>query len=149
MLTIYTREQALKTYNPTFGSLESPPQIHFNYTSDTLYFGNASITFPHPFSPPSAKHISLPTNHLAEKTEPAPYRLDLFLGGDYYGVSSHDFKRIRYLALDVAEELYGRRSFCWEDIRGLTRLEYLLLVAWEEDEDERDNFGVSLPFTTT
>jgi len=89
--------------------------------------------------------LKLEAESESESIDAAYYRLDLFLGGDYYGVSTHDFKRIRYLALDVAEDLYGRRSFCWEDIRGLTALEYVMLVAWEEDENEANSsaFGVS------
>ena len=55
------------------------------------------------------------------------YQLDLFLGGDYYGGS--DAEKVKWLQLDVPEELYGRRGFCWGDLRGFGNcMFYLFLV---------------------
>ena len=55
------------------------------------------------------------------------------VGGDYYGGTSKDITRVRAIRLDVPEELYGRRGFCWGDLRGFgPSLTNVVLVVRED-----------------
>lgn len=57
--------------------------------------------------------------------------LDLVLGGGPHGAENTE--NIKSLVLDVHEDLYARKSFCWDEIRELTGLEELTLLVWEPD----------------
>lgn len=64
-------------------------------------------------------------------TEPSNYVLDVFLGGGPHG--AEDYEKVQRMVLDVDESLYGRRSFCWDEIRLFTGLKDLTLLVWEPD----------------
>ncbi len=63
---------------------------------------------------------------------PIEYMLDIFLGGDFYGAD--DAEKVRYMVMDIDESVYGRSSFCWDEIRLFTELKELTIVPWDEDE---------------
>lgn len=62
---------------------------------------------------------------------PSDYLLDIFLGGGYHGAD--DAEKIQQMIDDINEDLYGRRNFCWEEIRHFTALKELTLITWEVD----------------
>lgn len=63
--------------------------------------------------------------------EPSNYVLDVFLGGGPHG--AEDYEKVQRMVLDVDESLYGRRSFCWDEIRLFVGLKDLTLLVWEPD----------------
>ena len=71
------------------------------------------------------------TRNTLENSEPCQYLLDIMLGGGYYG--SDDGEKIQRLIVDIDEELYGRRAFCWDEVRLLPELKELTIVAFDED----------------
>jgi hypothetical protein len=109
-----SRSVALKNYRLAFGSYFHEPEIYFNFSADTLSFQNVN------------------EGNLQGKGEgPSDYLLNVFLGGRYHG--ANDTEKIQYLTIDINETLYGIKSFCWEEIRELTSLKELNLIAWEEE----------------
>jgi len=63
---------------------------------------------------------------------PIDYMLDVFLGGDFYG--AEDAEKVQYMITDIDESVYGRRAFCWDEIRLFTGLKELTIMPWDEDE---------------
>jgi len=113
-----SREEALKTYQRAFGTVFNEPRIYFNYAIDTLCFG------------------AIPGTHSATDTRwgspgASGYLLDVLLGGSYHG--AFDTEKVRFMSIDIPEDLYARKSFCWDEIRELTGLKELTLMAWDED----------------
>jgi len=62
-----------------------------------------------------------------DKRVPGNYLLDVLLDGP------DDTHKIEKMTLDVEEELYGRRGFCWGEVRLLKGLREVRLCVWEED----------------
>jgi hypothetical protein len=109
-----SRLEALKSYQAAFGSFFHGAKIYINFDIDTILFG-AEIK-----------------NVLLADSEPSDYLLDVLLGGEYYGAD--DGEKIQRMVLDINESLYGRKAFCWDEIRLFTGLKELTIRAWDEDE---------------
>jgi hypothetical protein len=45
-----------------------------------------------------------------------------------------DVEKVRYMITDIDESVYGRRAFCWNEIRFFTGLRELRIMPWDEDE---------------
>jgi hypothetical protein len=116
------REEALKSLQLAFGSWFCHANIYINFSLDTVRFGDG----PSPTS--SDKSLSLEARSWAQ---PSDYVLNIFLGGGAHG--AEDYEKVRSMVLDVSEDLYARRNFCWDDLRLLTGLEELTLLVWEPD----------------
>jgi hypothetical protein len=114
-----SRTEALKSYRLAFGSYLHSGRIYFDFSKDTLRFGNnqgdAYMTVPEML-----------------QSGPIDYMLDIFLGGDFYGAD--DAEKVRYMITDIDESVYGRRAFCWDEIRLFTGLKELTIMPWDEDE---------------
>lgn len=111
-----SRSEALKSCRPAFGSFFHQPSIYIDFEIDAVHFVNERL------DPPDSW----------ENSEPSDYLLDVFLGGEYHG--SDDGEKIQRMILDINESLYGRRAFCWDEIRLLTGLNELTIVAFDEDD---------------
>ena len=113
-----SREEALKYYILSFGTTVYPPTIYFNYQIDTLCFSDK-------FS-----------EGTRQSTGASDYLLNLWHGTTFtsYDSKAKHAKNIRYITLDVDENIYTRRSFCWEEIRRFEGLEKLLVVTWNPEE---------------
>ncbi|KAG0650894.1 hypothetical protein D0Z07_2800 [Hyphodiscus hymeniophilus] len=130
-----SREEALKRYVLSFGTTVHPPTVYFNYQIDTLCFGDG-----------------VPDGTRGDLGRGASdYLLNLWHGRSYMHfvnksrvVETHTVRR---MTLDVDEDIFGRSSFCWEEIRRFRGLETLCLVVWDE-EDRRDElvdyFGTAM-----
>jgi hypothetical protein len=115
-----SRQEALKHYILSFGTTTHPPTIYFNYQIDTLCFGNGINR----------------ENQSSGSTGPSNYLLKLWHGKAYtrhVSKAAHT-KNIRFVALDVDNELYDRPTFCWEEIRLFDGSEELLLITWDPEE---------------
>ena len=114
-----SRAEALKLYRLAFGSYLRSGTIYFDFSKDTLRFGNnqgdAYMTVPEML-----------------QSGPIDYMLDIFLGGDFYG--AEDAEKVQYMITDIDESVYGRRAFCWDEIRLFTGLKELTIMPWDEDE---------------
>lgn len=115
-----SREEAQKYYILSFGTTVYLPTVYFNYEIDTLCFGDG---------------IDNP-NRFPESTGVSDYLLNLWHGKTFtpYDSKAIQAKPIRFITLDVDENIYGRTSFCWEEIRQFDRLEKLLIVTWGPEE---------------
>jgi hypothetical protein len=113
-----SREEALKSYQLSFGSVFSEARVYFNFSIDTLCFGatpESPTIIDTRWSPPGA----------------SGYLLDVILGGSY---GTDDIEKLRYLSIDIPEDLYARKSFCWDEIRMFPVLEKLTIISWDEKE---------------
>jgi hypothetical protein len=114
-----SRTEALKFYQLAFGSYHHNARTYFDFSKDTLRFGNsqgdARMTVPEML-----------------QSGPIDYMLDVFLGGDFYGAD--DAEKVRFMITDIDESVYGRRAFCWDEIRLFSGLMELTIMPWEEDE---------------
>jgi hypothetical protein len=83
-----SRTEALKSYQLALGSYHHPPRIYFDFSKDTLRFGNnqgnARMTVPEML-----------------QSGPIDYMLDVFLGGDFYGAD--DAEKVRFMITDIDE----------------------------------------------
>jgi len=116
-----SRIEALKSYQLAFGSClyNYPGRIYFDFSKDTLRFGNNQ----------AGAYMTVPE---MLQSGPIDYMLDVFLGGDFYGAD--DAEKVRYMITDIDQSVYGRRAFCWDEIRLFTGLKELTIVPWDEDE---------------
>lgn len=128
-----SRLEALKSYQLAFGSYFHPAKIYIDFSIDTLRFENAPKEW-EPFWDPNEQHYSERTLTASRSREvgPSDYLLDILLGGGYHGVD--DTEKIQHMIIDVSEVLYGRKNFCWDEIRLFTALKELTLFAWDVDE---------------
>jgi hypothetical protein len=115
-----SREEAQKYYILSFGTTVYPPTVYFNYEIDTLCFGDG---------------IDNP-NRFPESIGASDYLLNLWHGKTFtpYDSKAIQAKNIRSITLDVDENIYGRMSFCWEEIRQFDGLEKLLIITWDPEE---------------
>jgi hypothetical protein len=111
-----SRQEALKFYRLAFGSFFHQPSIYIGFDIDSVHFVDEKMDHPDRW----------------KNLEPCTYLLDVLLGGEYYG--SDDGEKIQRMVLDINESLYGRRSFCWDEIRLLPQLKELTLVAFDTDD---------------
>jgi hypothetical protein len=110
----------LKSYQLTFGSYRHPGEIYFDFSKDTLRFGNNK----------GDAYVAVPE---LLQSGPIDHLLDVFLGGDFYGADYAE--KVKYLITDVDEIVYGRRrAVCWNEIRLFTGLKKLTIMPWDEDE---------------
>jgi hypothetical protein len=114
-----SRNEALKSYQLAFGSYLHPGRIYFDFSKDTLRFGNSQ----------GDAYMTVPE---MLQSGPIDYLLDIFLGGDFYGAD--DAEKVKYMITDIDESVYGRRAFCWDEIRLFTGLRKLTIMPWDEDE---------------
>jgi hypothetical protein len=114
-----SRTEALKSYQLAFGSYLHPGRIYFDFSKDTLRFGNSQ----------GDAYMTVPE---MLQSGPIDYLLDVFLGGDFYGAD--DAEKVKYMITDIDESVYGRRAFCWDEIRLFTGLKKLTIMPWDEDE---------------
>lgn len=119
-----SREDALKYYILSFSTTVYPPTVYFNYQIDTLCFGD-EIDNQNRF-PEGARY----------DTGASDYLLNLWHGKTYnpYNSKTIQAENIRYITLDVDENIYSRSSFWWEEIRRFEGLEKLLVVTWDAEE---------------
>ncbi|KAG0650631.1 hypothetical protein D0Z07_2656 [Hyphodiscus hymeniophilus] len=113
-----SRIEALKSLQPAFRSYFQEPKVYINFDIDTILFG---------------VHIDAPLQ--AESffdNKPRDYLLDIFLGGEYHGAD--DAEKIQSMVLDLPKSLYGRRAFCWDEIRLFENLKKLTIRAWDDDD---------------
>ncbi|TVY59257.1 hypothetical protein LSUE1_G009434 [Lachnellula suecica] len=101
-----SRDETLKHYQRSFGSYFHPSKIYFDFSKDTLRFGDEEGT----------------TNN---------YLLDVFLGGGYHG--ANDVEKVKKMVVGINDELYGRRYFIWNEIRLFRSLRELTVMVWEQD----------------
>jgi len=111
-----SRTEGLKSLRTTFGSHWFPGEVYFDFERDTLHFGHGKAR-----------------DYLNNNVGPSDYLLDVFMGGGYSG--GNDGELVKYMILDIDETVYGRRSFCWDEIREFTGLQELTLMPWEEQEN--------------
>lgn len=128
-----SRAEALKSYKPAFGSHFHPAKIYFDFSKDTLRFGNGH----------GADYLVRDTEWIA--AGPSTYRLDLFLAGGYYGGDDHE--KVQYMVLDLDEEVYDRRYLFWNEIRDFTALKELTILAWEEKDDAANDLMLTYSST--
>jgi hypothetical protein len=114
-----SRTEALKSYQLAFGSYLHPGRIYFDFSKDTLRFGNSQ----------GDAYMTVPE---MLQSGPIDYLLDVFLGGDFYGAD--DAEKVKYMITDIDESVYERRAFCWDEIRLFTGLKKLTIMPWDEDE---------------
>jgi hypothetical protein len=114
-----SRTEALKSYQLAFGSYLHPGRIYFDFSKDTLRFGNSQ----------GDAYMTVPE---MLQSGPIDYLLDVFLGGDFYGAD--DAEKVKYMITDIDESVYGRRAFCWDEIRLFAGLKKLTIMPWDEDE---------------
>ncbi|KAG4424790.1 hypothetical protein IFR04_002138 [Cadophora malorum] len=116
-----SRVEGLKSYQLAFGSHFHAAKIYFNFAADILRFGNGH----------EAEYLARDAEWI--KAGPAPYRLDLFLAGGYYG--GDDSEKVKYMVLDLDEEVYGRKYLFWSEIKDFTALKELTVLAWEDNDE--------------
>jgi hypothetical protein len=114
-----SRTEALKSYQLAFGIYRHSGTIYFDFSKDTLRFGNSQ----------GDAYMTVPE---MLQSGPIDYMLDVFLGGDFYG--AEDAEKVQYMITDIDESVYGRRAFCWDEIRLFTGLKELTIMPWDEDE---------------
>jgi hypothetical protein len=119
-----SREEALKVYQLAFGSYQPylrsyahMPRTYVNFSTDTLYFGHG--------------HGDDHQTSLA--AGPSDPLLDLFLSGGFHGCDDED--KIQRMIIDNTEELYGKKNFCWDEIREFRVLKELTILAWEDNNN--------------
>jgi hypothetical protein len=102
-----SRAEANRTlsHKPYFGSFFHGARIYFDFSQDTLVFGDGT------------------------GENPADYLLDVFIGGGYHGAD--DFEMVERMSVDITEDNYARRSFIWEEIRQFTSLKFLTIYNWD------------------
>ncbi|KAH7364108.1 hypothetical protein BKA65DRAFT_572299 [Rhexocercosporidium sp. MPI-PUGE-AT-0058] len=127
--------EGLKSYQLAFGSQYHAAKIYFNFWTDILRFGNGH----------EAEYLARDAEWI--KAGPAPYRLDLFLAGGYYG--GDDSEKVQYLSLDLDEEVYGRKYLFWSEIKDFTALKELTVLAWEETDEAANVLMQSYSTTLT
>lgn len=124
-ICVESRLEALKRYILSFGTIEHPPTVYFNYQSDTLCFGDGTDT------------SGLVSRHTRQTTA-SDYLLNLWHGKTYNPTYNNSkviqAKNVRYVTLDVDESIYSRPSFCWEEVRRFEGLEELLIVTWDPED---------------
>ncbi|KAH8815430.1 hypothetical protein F5884DRAFT_178154 [Xylogone sp. PMI_703] len=107
------RQEGLKHYQLAFGTMKfHAPKTYFNFEVDTLRVGAA----------PDAR---LSTDPKWFSGGPDGYVLNLLLD---------DTEKVNYLIIDVHEDLYGLRAFCWDEVRDFSRLVEVTLIPWEGDQ---------------
>lgn len=116
-----SREEALKVYQLAFGSYQPAlrdyahkPRTYVNFSVDTLYFGHGRGDDRHSLA-----------------AGPSDPLLDLFLSGGYHGCDDED--KIQRMIIDNTEELYGKKNFCWDEIREFRALKELTILPWDDD----------------
>ncbi|KAE9381206.1 hypothetical protein N431DRAFT_424799 [Stipitochalara longipes BDJ] len=114
-----SRTEALKSYQLAFGLYLQRGHIYFDFSKDTLRFGNSQ----------GDAYMTVPE---MLQSGPIDYMLDVFLGGEFYG--AEDAEKVQYMITDIDESVYGRRAFCWDEIRLFTGLKELTIMPWDEDE---------------
>lgn len=117
-----SREEALKSYQLSFGSTFHNPKIFFDFSKDTLCFGKGL----------EDAHLTDRNGVYLGPRTPHNYMLDSFLG------SANDSEKIQSMIIDIPEDVYARRSFIWDDIRLFTGLRDLTIMPWEEDRFENE-----------
>lgn len=112
-----SRSEALKYLQLSFGSYFHPAKLYFDFSCDTAVFG---------------PQTSADTDDESGSTD--TYLLDIILGGEYHGAD--DAEKIRSMVLEVTEnsDLYGRRSFCWDEIRLFPVLQDLTILSRDNDD---------------
>ncbi len=119
-----SREEALKSYKLAFGSHFHAAKIYFDFSKDTLRFGNGN----------EVDYLTRDAEWI--QAGPTTYRLDLFLAGGYFG--GDDSEKVQYMVLDLDEEVYGRRYLFWNEIRDFTSLKELTILPWEDNDNAAD-----------
>jgi len=114
-----SRTEALKSFKMTFGSHWFPGEVYFDFEKDTLHFG-----------------IGKGMDYLNNNVGPSDYLLDVFMGGGFSG--GNDGEHVKYMIVDIDENVYGRRYFCWDEIREFTGLQELALMPWEKQENAEE-----------
>jgi hypothetical protein len=127
-----TREETLKCYVLSFGTLNHPPTVYYNYKIDTICFGDG----------PDIHSLS-PERNAGYDTSSSNYLLNLWHGTNYNPNRRNDSKAIqtenvRYVSLDVDESIYGRLAFFWEEVRRFDGLEELLVATWDAEDKSDD-----------
>jgi hypothetical protein len=87
--------------------------VYFDFDRDCLRFGQ-----PIPTGSPDCERM----------TGPRDYNLDLFLGGGFNGAD--DAEKVRYLSIDVTEDLFDRAGFCFDDLREFRALKRVEMWNW-------------------
>lgn len=108
-----SRQVGLSHYQLAFGSVLHEAKVYFDFERDCLRFGQPIPTV---------------SQKADGTTGPSDYILDLFVGGGFNGAD--DAEKVRYLSLDVTEDLYDRAGFCFDDLREFRALEEVELWAW-------------------
>jgi hypothetical protein len=116
-----SRQEAMKSYGPSFGSVFHQGEIYFNFAKDTLRFGNGQGP------------DCLTKDPAWLNAGPSDYLLDLVLGGGYCGAD--DTEKVQSMIIDLDEGVYGRKLFCWDEIREFSSLKELTIMPWEEDDE--------------
>ncbi|KAL2072644.1 hypothetical protein VTL71DRAFT_11987 [Oculimacula yallundae] len=119
-ICLESRAEALKSYQLAFGSHFHAAKIYFNFSTDILRFGNG----------PETDYLLRVPDWI--RAGPADYRLDLFLGGGYHG--GDDSEKVKYMVLDLDNEVYGRKYLFWSEVKEFTALKELTVLAWEDDD---------------
>lgn len=119
-----SRSEALKHYQTAFGSHFHFSRIYIDYSIDTVRFGNGfgEIYCADRYSPLHMKWVDSGASDCL---------LDIFLGGGYHGAD--DAEKIESMIIDIADTMYDRRGFCWDEIRLFTGLKHLAMLSWESD----------------
>ncbi|KAM3072185.1 hypothetical protein ACMFMF_007579 [Clarireedia jacksonii] len=108
-----SREIGLSHYQLAFGSVIHEAKVYFDFERDCLRFGQ-----PLPGESEDWGHM----------TGPRDYNLDLFLGGGFNGAD--DAEKVRYLSIDVTEDLFDRAGFCFDDLREFRALKKVEMWTW-------------------
>lgn len=124
-ITHESREEALKYYRLSFATASEPATIYFNFRTDTLRFGHGL----------GEAFLNDPR---WAADGPGDYVLNVFLGTNYhihprFQCAASDWDKLRYMIIDVDEGIYGRRTFCWGEIRQFDNLQELTLLPWDRE----------------
>jgi hypothetical protein len=126
------RSEALKSYQPALGSYFHHPKIYVDFSNDTLRLESGPKDWEPTGDLDEGTSTERPSTAVPySEAGPSDYLLDIFLGGGYHGAD--DAEKIQHMIIDINEDLYGRRNFCWEEIRQFIALKGLTLIAWEAD----------------
>jgi len=107
------RAESLKRFEVAFGNHFHDPSIYLNFSTDVVRFGNDRL---------------VETSWLGAGA--MDYLLDVLLSGGYHGADDTD--KIQFMSIDIHEDLYDRRNFCWDEIRLFRGLKGLTMMAWDE-----------------
>ncbi|KAL3417918.1 hypothetical protein PVAG01_10928 [Phlyctema vagabunda] len=118
-----SREETLKHYKLSFGTRLAPATIYFNSKLDSLRFGYG------------AGKDYLESQKTWLESGSSPYLLNLFIGTHYFPdpklrMFASNYESLRFMIIDVDEDIYDRKYLCWGEIRHLINLEDLTLIPW-------------------